>query len=40
MSLMAAEDTTILVTTFNDEDGENPSQCSLREAITAASDVC
>ena len=37
MSLMAAEDTTILVTTFNDEDGENPSQCSLREAITAAS---
>lgn len=37
MSLMAAEDPTILVTTFDDEDGENPSKCSLREAITAAS---
>lgn len=37
MSLMAAEDTTILVTTFDDEDGENPSKCSLREAVTAAS---
>lgn len=37
MSLMAAEDTTIYVTTFVDEDGENDSQCSLREAVTAAS---
>lgn len=36
MSLMAAEDPTILVTTFADEDGENLSQCSLREAVTAA----
>ena len=37
MSLMAAEDMTIYVTTFEDEDGENESQCSLREAVTAAS---
>ncbi len=38
MSLMAAgEDYTINVTTFADEDGENNSQCSLREAVTAAS---
>lgn len=38
MSLMAAgEDYTIYVNTFADEDGENESQCSLREAITAAS---
>lgn len=37
MSLMAAEDSTIYVTTFADEDGENASQCSLREAVTAAS---
>lgn len=37
MSLMAAEDSTIYVTTFDDEDGENPSKCSLREAVTAAS---
>lgn len=37
MSLMAAEDKTIYVTTFEDEDGENSSQCSLREAVTAAS---
>lgn len=37
MSLMAAEDKTIYVTTFEDEDGENPAQCSLREAVTAAS---
>lgn len=36
MSLMAAEDTTIYVTTFADENGENPDKCSLREAITAA----
>lgn len=37
MSLMAAEDPIIYVTTFEDEDGENTSKCSLREAITAAS---
>lgn len=37
MSLMAAEDKTIYVTTFEDEDGENPALCSLREAVTAAS---
>ena len=37
MSLMAAEDKTIYVTTFDDEDGENASQCSLREAVKAAS---
>lgn len=37
MSLMAAQDRTIYVTTYEDEDGENSSQCSLREAITTAS---
>lgn len=38
MSLVAAEqDTTIYVNTFADEDGENESKCSLREALTAAS---
>lgn len=37
MSLMAAEDKTIYVTTFDDEDGENTAKCSLREAVTAAS---
>lgn len=37
MSLMAAEEKVIQVTTFADEDGENPAQCSLREAVTAAS---
>lgn len=37
MSLMAAEDKTIYVTTFDDEDGENASKCSLREAVKAAS---
>jgi CSLREA domain-containing protein len=37
MSLMAAEDYTIYVTTFDDEDGTNNSKCSLREALTAAS---
>lgn len=38
MSLMAAgEDYTIYVNTFVDEDGENESKCSLREAVTAAS---
>ncbi|WP_180012798.1 CSLREA domain-containing protein [Acinetobacter sp. YH16031] len=36
MSLMAAEDKTIYVTTFADEDGENTSACSLREAIKTA----
>lgn len=38
MSLMAAEDTFIHVTTFDDEDGENLNQCSLREAIKTAAD--
>lgn len=37
MSLMAAEDTIIYVTTFDDEDGTNDAKCSLREALTAAS---
>lgn len=37
MSLMAAEDYTIYVNTFDDEDGTNPGKCSLREAVTAAS---
>ena len=37
MSLIAAEDKTIYVNTFTDEDGENPEKCSLREAVTAAS---
>ncbi|OTG81669.1 CSLREA domain-containing protein [Acinetobacter sp. ANC 4648] len=37
MSLMAADDKTIYVNTFDDEDGENTSKCSLREAVTAAS---
>ncbi len=36
MSLMAAEDKTIRVTTFADEDGENANACSLREAIKTA----
>lgn len=36
MSTMAAEDRTIYVTTFADENGENTDKCSLREAITAA----
>ncbi|ATO19908.1 CSLREA domain-containing protein [Acinetobacter sp. LoGeW2-3] len=36
MSLMAAEDKTIRVTTLADEDGENASECSLREAIKTA----
>lgn len=36
MSAMAAEDRTIYVTTFVDENGENTDKCSLREAITAA----
>jgi len=36
MSLMAAEDRTIYVTTFVDEDGENANACSLREAIITA----
>lgn len=36
MSLMAAEDKTIYVTTFADEDGENNNACSLREAIKTA----
>lgn len=36
MSLMAADDKTIYVNTFDDEDGTNPAKCSLREAIKAA----
>ena len=36
MSLMAAEDKTLYVNTFNDEDGENLNQCSLREALKTA----
>lgn len=36
MSLMAAEDSTIYVNTFEDEDGENMNKCSLREAIRAS----
>ncbi|NNH24938.1 CSLREA domain-containing protein [Acinetobacter terrestris] len=36
MSLMAAEDRTIYVTTFLDENGENANACSLREAIITA----
>ena len=37
MSLMAAEQKTIFVNTFDDEDNTNPNKCSLREAIKAAS---
>ncbi|NWK73968.1 CSLREA domain-containing protein [Acinetobacter sp. SwsAc6] len=36
MSLMAAEEKTIEVNTFEDENGENLDNCSLREAIFAA----
>lgn len=36
MSLLAAEDRTIYVTTFTDENGENANACSLREAIITA----
>lgn len=36
MSLMAAEDSTIYVNTFEDEDGQNMDKCSLREAIKAS----
>ncbi|WP_374667979.1 CSLREA domain-containing protein [Acinetobacter sp.] len=36
MSLMAANDNTIYVNTFDDENGENLSNCSLREAIITA----
>lgn len=36
MSLMAAEDKTLYVNTFDDEDGENLNKCSLREAIKTA----
>lgn len=36
MSLMAAEEKTIYVNTFADEDGENLNQCALREAIKTA----
>ena len=37
MTLMAAEDRTIHVNTFEDEDNVNMNQCSLREAIKTAS---
>jgi CSLREA domain-containing protein len=37
MPLIAATDKTIYVTTLSDEDGENTSACSLREALKAAS---
>lgn len=36
MPLIAATDKTIYVTTTNDENGENASACSLREALKAA----
>ncbi|RKG32638.1 CSLREA domain-containing protein [Acinetobacter tianfuensis] len=36
MSLMAAEERTIVVNTFADENGENSNNCSLREALVAA----
>ncbi|MNG44882.1 hypothetical protein D3C78_48180 [compost metagenome] len=36
MSLMAAEDRTIYVNTFVDENGDNLNNCSLREAIQTA----
>ena len=36
MPLMAAVDRNIYVTTFEDEDGENPAKCSLREALHAS----
>ena len=39
MSLMAAEDKTIKVTTFADENGENTNACSLREAIITAKKI-
>lgn len=38
MPLLAATSTPIKVTTFDDEDGENLSACSLREAIKTAAD--
>ncbi|WP_180079940.1 MULTISPECIES: CSLREA domain-containing protein [unclassified Acinetobacter] len=36
MSLMAADDKIIYVNTFDDENGENANNCSLREAIETA----
>lgn len=36
MSLMAADSKSIYVNTFDDEMGENPNKCSLREAIISA----
>lgn len=36
MSLMAADSKSIYVNTFDDEMGENPNKCSLREAIITA----
>lgn len=38
MSLMAAEEKTIYVNTFADENGDNLNNCSLREAIQMAKD--
>ena len=38
MSLMAAEEKTIYVNTFADENGDNLNNCSLREAIQTAKD--
>ncbi len=38
MPLIAAQDKTIYVNTFADENGENPANCSLREAIQTAKD--
>lgn len=36
LPVIAATDRTIYVNTFNDEDGENANNCSLREALKAA----
>ncbi len=36
MSLMAADNPIIQVTTFEDQNGEDLSKCSLREALVAA----
>ena len=36
MSLMAADDRVIQVTTFEDQNGEDLNNCSLREALVAA----
>ena len=36
MSLMTADNSMIQVTTFEDQNGEDLSKCSLREALVAA----